>query len=146
MRFLMISLLVFAWSGMTSIQSSDGSCCRMEISTPVKSTELRVKVTNLKLAQVSIVRTAAEFALRIRITGQNGREPPLTKYGKGLLAFQDGSRVRTGLAQHETLTEVLDLEKLYELAPGTYAVTVSRDILIGERKVELQAKTTIKVQ
>ena len=64
LSLFMISLFILACSGVISKQGSGASCCRMEVSTPVNSTELRVKVTNLELPQVGILRTAVELLIR----------------------------------------------------------------------------------
>jgi len=51
----------------------------------------------------------------------------------------------TTLKQGESMAQALDLSKLYVLKKGTYAVMVSRDVFIAEKRIELQSKTNLNV-
>jgi hypothetical protein len=93
-----------------------------------------------------VYRTLPEFDIGIRIVGEDGREPELTDYARQLRDQGRGGSMRmTTLKQGESMAQALDLSKLYVLKKGTYAVMVSRDVFIAEKRIELQSKTNLNV-
>lgn len=89
---------------------------------------------------------AEEYNVRIRISGSDGIEPERTDIGRILLLPSRGSRILDViLKQGESLTTVLDVDRQYFLKTGAYTVTVSRDVLVGERKIEVKGRITIHV-
>jgi hypothetical protein len=148
MRFVI--LLVALLSSCQGRSQDPPSCCRLEITTSVdQPTELHVVVTNLKDAPVSAFRwLAPELNLRVNIDGENGNVPVLTKHGELIRSGRplNGSLQQTAvLHPGDKLTEVFDLRRLYTFKTGRYVVTVFRDVSIGDKKIELQGKTTILV-
>jgi len=129
------------------VQQPDASCCRLSASSvAATSTELEVAVVNLQEVTVVVPRMIPEFDFRLSIVAEDGREPELTQYAKQLRdEGRGGSVLMIPLKQGESFSESLDLRKLYILNKGNYTVTVSRDVFVAEKRIELQAKTTMKV-
>ena len=132
---------------MILVQQPGASCCRLSASSGAANpTELEVAVVNLQEVTVSVPRMVPEFDLRLRIVAENGREPESTQYAKQLRdQGRGGSVLMIRLRQGESFSESLDLRKLYILNTGNYTVTVARDVFVAEKRIELQAKTTMKV-
>ena len=74
-------------------------------------------------------------------TGQEARR---TEYGRRILTDYEGRYTHKDLNQDETLTEKLDLSLIFELYPGTYTVTLTRDVTVEGKQVQLE--TTIQVR
>jgi hypothetical protein len=130
------------------VQQPDASCCcRLSASSVAATpTELEVAVVNLQEVTVVVPRMIAEFDFRLSIVAEDGREPELTQYAKQLRdEGRGGSVLMIPLKHGESFSESLDLRKLYILNKGNYTVTVSRDVFVAEKRIELQAKTTMKV-
>jgi hypothetical protein len=110
------------------------------------SAELRVTATSLH-DQTILINPASEWDLRVQIVDSNGRQVPLTDYGRRVAAEERwGSLRKHTLARAEQFTQSLDLSKLYALSGGSaYRVTVFREAVVGGRTVELQATTTIQI-
>ena len=143
---LILLIIALVACGRVSPQTSDPMCCRLEVSLRPNSTELVVAVTNVEIAKVNVLRTSTENDVRIQLRGADGREPERTEQGKRILTTRPRGSVHfRPLAKEQTLTETLELRELYILRTGSYALTVFREVYIGEKKVELQTKTTIQV-
>ena len=145
MRLLLV--LILSCSTTNFAQRLEKSCCRLDLSIFEVPARLQIVLTNLNPEPVRTARwVAEEYNLRIQIRDNNGSEPKRTDFGKGVLLPPQGSRLRDPiLKQGETLTAVLDVRKQYVLTTGTYTVTVSRDVFLDKKKIELQAKTTIRI-
>jgi hypothetical protein len=154
MRILLIVLTFFA----TSIQAGqalDSSCCRLAASTAAgRAMELQVTVTNLQDQPVIVHDSVAEWDLRVQIKDANGQQVSLTDYGQRALTQLRGGSMRKGeLVRGDQFTKSLDLGKFFQLASGSYTVTVARDVFVVEtvegkaadRKIELQTTTTIRI-
>jgi hypothetical protein len=140
-----VILALVASTSRVSPQTSQSSCCHAEASIRPNSTQLEVTVKNLEEAKVHAVRTGVEFDLRILIRAADGREPERTELGKRLLTTRyRGSVHAATLDKGKTWKDTLDLRTLYVLKSGAYALTVFRDVYIGEKKLELQANTTFR--
>jgi hypothetical protein len=147
MQSVVILPLILLWTTMIVGQQPSSSCCRLDVSSGAASpTEFQVAVWNLQETPVVVYRTLPEFDIGIRIVGEDGREPELTDYARQLRDQGRGGSMRmTTLKQGESMAQALDLSKLYVLKKGTYAVMVSRDVLIAEKRIELQSKTNLNV-
>jgi hypothetical protein len=130
-------------------QGSATSCCRMTISTPKSPTELQVVLQNVGRSSVSMSRyVATESDLRVDLTKPDGTHPDVTEHGKQVAKRSlSGSRLlNVVLKPGETaLPLFLDLRNLYTLTSGTYVAMVSRDVIVGTKKTEIQGTITIKV-
>jgi hypothetical protein len=154
MRILLI-VLTFLATSIHAGQALDSSCCRLAASTPAgRAMELQVTVTNLQDQPVIVHDSVAEWDLRVQIKGANGQQVSLNDYGQRVLTQLRGGSMRKGeLARGDQFTKSLDLGKLFQLASGSYTVTVARDVFVVEtvegkvadRKIELQTTTTIRI-
>ena len=146
----LVILLVALFSSCRELMAQNSSCCRLDVTAPKEpQTELHVVVTNVRDAPVSYFRwRAADANFRVNIVSSNGNMPILTERGELIRSGRplNGSMQQTKPLTHgEKLNEVLDLRTLYTFKPGKYVVTVFRDVYIGEKRIELQGKTTITV-
>src|SRR5262245_53240088 len=112
-------LIVFTFLSMTSIHAGQAldACCRLASSRSAgKATELQITMTNLQDQPVLVYQTTSEWDLRVQIREVNGRQVPLTDYGRRMATqLRSGSLKKHTLARGEQFTQSLDLSKLYEL-------------------------------
>ena len=143
---LLLVLLVLT-SPRTLSQSLENSCCRLDLSAQDVPTRIQFVLTNLHSEPVRTARWVAEsYNVQIQVSRSDGSEPERTDVGKGVLRPKQGSRiVDVILKKGEKITTVLDVRDQFILKTGTYTVKASREVFIGEKKIEVQGQTTIRV-
>lgn len=90
---------------------------------------------------------SGEFDYSIRVSGRGNNEPPETRYfravkgkdsGKPTIVVAHGGGPRLVKAG-ETLTDTIDVNKLYDLQPGKYKIQVER--LDDDKKAPVKSNT-----
>lgn len=145
MRYLAISVLIFTANIAAIARQLDSSCCRLEVTTsPSNPTELLVKIVNLGYPTLTVTQLKADEDLRVQIVTWDGREPPLTEYGRRRRQEERSGNLRiVEVKTGESLIESRDLREVYNLPRGTYTVSVAREVIVNNKKIELQAKIKI---
>jgi hypothetical protein len=93
-----------------------------------------------------VFESSAETDFKVQLTDDAGRTIERTAYGRSLLTRERGGRnINRDLKAGESMSQELDLRRLFELASGTYKVALSRDAIIGESRVPLEATGTFTV-
>jgi hypothetical protein len=146
---LMLTALVSMSTATLSAQAQD-PCCEMKIVSPADApARLTVTITNVGGPVVGVARTDTYYDYRISLTTDTGGEVGLTELGKRLRGQPWGyRRTYEELRAGESLKEELDLSERFELKPGTYKVTLTRDVYIGGKggaKISLVSKIDFKV-
>jgi hypothetical protein len=144
-RLLMVAIALMQ-SGLVAAQTSDRSCCELKIlSMPESPARLEVTLTNLNAPSADVVVMRAEVDFGIRLTSGTGEQAGRTEYGRRLLSDgYDGSVRKKELKAGESLTQRLDLARIFELKSGTYKVELTRELSVGGVKVRLRAVAEIK--
>ncbi len=147
MRYLPILTLLLAGAAILVGQAPPESCCQLRLSSEAKTPGvLAAKVTNMNQPLVTVHETSAEADLRVRVTSETGREVERTPYGKRLLTRERGGRMLLReLRAGESVSQELDIRRLFQLTSGAYGVTVVRDVIIGETRVPVRASITIRL-
>jgi hypothetical protein len=157
--FLVLSLLLATSCEAAPAQSAQSTKPSFSVAVSanqrtVKSgSEIRVRIvlTNVsdkELATYQDGATRGELDYTIDVLDGNGKEPPETKYLRAvrnkdaaepgetttLVVLRDAGM--RSLKSKGTLTDILDLSKLYDLQPGTYTLQVER--------TDEESKTVVK--
>ncbi len=95
--------------------------------------KMSITLRNTTAHDISVRKTGGgdhpEANYRISVTTDTGIAVPETASGKSARFAPSASRILQTLKPGESLTEVIDLEKFFEItAPGVYQVTVQRDV------------------
>ncbi len=127
-----------------------GACCEMNAKlegvASSNAAPLKVTITNVGNGTVLLFTTLPELDLRIHVTDKRGRESERTEYGEDVVSRErSGSRINKELRKGESISQVVDLRKLFLLAPGEYSVSISRDVFIGENRTVLKTHILLKI-
>ncbi|MFI5176766.1 MAG: hypothetical protein ACHQKY_18045 [Terriglobia bacterium] len=127
-------------------QTHDPSCCRLTAAKPETAGVLKITVANVKTRVVTVFENSPDVDFNLRVVAQSGREMERTEYGKWLLTRERGGRnINWELKAGETMSELVDLGKLFKLTSGIYSVSISRDVLIGKHRIVLHTQATITI-
>jgi hypothetical protein len=107
-------------------------------------------------------RGCGESSYTINIVDVTGRTPPLTKYGRAVRGMDTGEtdpvkRFRLAMSTSKdwktlylssgaSLEDEIDLTKMYDLAPGPYAVHLERQDLVSKKLVKSNEVSIIVLQ
>jgi hypothetical protein len=140
-------LAVIAAFGVGLLAQVPGKCCEMKIvSTTASPSVLTITIANLNQPLVTLSESSAETDFRVRVTTDTGQEVNRTEYGKRLLTQErEYRRIGRELKMGDTFTQTLDLRPIFELKSGTYNVVLSRDVLVGETRVSVEASVRIRI-
>jgi hypothetical protein len=145
MRCSLLTIMILGHSATLFAQAPGRACCEMKIlSRPESPAELTITLTNISQPKVTVFYLSSETDFKMRVTSDTGQEANRTEYGKRLVEQEHGgSRKLKHLNTGDTHTQRLDLRPLYELRPGTYNVELTRDVFIGDTRVQLEATAKI---
>jgi hypothetical protein len=144
MLILLLLPLFFSSVSVFPQRGEESSCCRFEVSTERdNSTALKFTLTNLREQPIQLLRSSGELDFRLDIWGADGRRPELTNYAKREVVV--GSSMEMTLNRGQSMTQQINLRNLYVLKKDTYTVTISRDVFIEAKRIELRQKLTVQV-
>jgi hypothetical protein len=147
MSKLLFAVLLFCWSALLWAQEYDASCCRMSAaSDPAVPGLLKISILNLHQSLVTVHETSAETDFDVKMMAEDGRGAGRTEYFKRLLNKERGGRmILKNLTEGDSMSQTLDLRKLYDLEPGTYHVSVARSVVVGGGTVVLKARAVVRI-
>ncbi len=147
MRYLPILTLLLAGAAILVGQAPRESCCQLRLSSEAETPGvLTAKVTNMNQPLVTVRETSAEADWTVHVMSVTGHEVERTPYGKRLLTRERGGRmILRELKAGESVSQELDIRRLFQLTSGTYRVTVVRDVILGATRIPLHAAITIRL-
>lgn len=146
MKHLLITFL-FAVSSFACAESND-SCCQLSaIAISESPGTIAATITNVGTVTVRVVSEGPERDFDLHVTDDAGHEVARTDQGlRAQSPLWGGSRKAEDLKTGESLTQTLDLARLFQLNKGTYSVSLSRGVSVGGRNVTLTATMNLRLQ
>jgi len=146
-RYLIWTILSLPTALFAQTPATD--CCELKVSSGQNSrTELTATVTNIGQPTISLTITGPTRDFGVRVTAADtGQEPKRTEYGKRLLTepWSGGSMGHKELATGESISQTLDLSKIFEFGPGTYDVSLTRNVRLDGKSIQLEVGTQIRI-
>ena len=131
------------------IQGATDGCCEMKAVTSIgggRQAEIKVTITDLSDSPVSLFVSSPQWDLTFDLKDAAGRSPNLTAYGKSMLEGERrGSRILKHLSKGESLSQSVDLQRIYQLQRGEYWILISRAVLVAGVRTTLQTRTTVDI-
>jgi hypothetical protein len=148
---LLLTAILSTGSAILSAQTRDKSCCEMKIVAAADApARLTVTITNVNAPILGVVRTRPDRDFGISVKTDTGGEVGLTEEGKRLLhGPYMGRQAYEEYKPGESVSEELDLGRIFELRPGAYRVTLTHEVYVGGvksgAKVYLESTIELKI-